>query len=117
MAKTTVISTRIEPGLKKDVNAIFKKLGLSATEAVTLFYKMVKKKKGLPFETEVPNKEIQTEPAKDESWLGCLEDCTEIHGDIVSPVMDENQWEALSLITSDGKLAKNQDITIIFNKV
>ena len=37
MAKTAVITTRIEPELKKDVNAIFKKPGLSATEAVTLF--------------------------------------------------------------------------------
>jgi hypothetical protein len=38
-------------------------------------------------------------PPKDNqgtSWLGCLEDCTEIRGDIVSPVMDENQWEVLS---------------------
>ncbi|NIM16212.1 MAG: type II toxin-antitoxin system RelB/DinJ family antitoxin [Candidatus Aminicenantes bacterium] len=96
MAKTAVITTRIEPELKKDVNAIFKKLGLSATEAVTLFYKMVKKKNGLPFESEVPNKETQSKPAEDDSWLGCLEDCTEIHGDIVSPVMDENQWEALA---------------------
>ncbi len=30
------------------------------------------------------------------SWLGCLKDYTEIHGDIISPVMDENQWEALA---------------------
>jgi predicted RNase H-like HicB family nuclease len=30
---------------------------------------------------------------KDDSWLGCLEDCTEIHGDIVSTVMDESQWD------------------------
>ena len=48
------------------------------------------------FESEAPNKETQNKPAEDESWLGCLEDCTEIHGDIVSPVMDENQWEALA---------------------
>jgi hypothetical protein len=48
------------------------------------------------FESKVPNKEAQDKPAEDESWLGCLEDCTEIHGDIVSPVMDENQWEALA---------------------
>jgi uncharacterized protein YeeX (DUF496 family) len=25
---------------------------------------------------------------KNISWLGCLEDYTEIHGDIISPVMD-----------------------------
>lgn len=34
--------------------------------------------------------------SKNTSWLGCLKDYTEIHGDIISPVMDENQWEALA---------------------
>jgi hypothetical protein len=57
---------------------------------------MVKKKNGLPFESDVPNNEINNKPVKDDSWLGCLEGCTKIHGDIVSPVMDENQWEALA---------------------
>ena len=99
MAKTAVITTRIEPDLKKDVNVIFKKLGLSTTEAVTLFYKMVKKKNGLPFESEMSNRKTKNKPSEDDqntSWLGCLEDCTEIHGDIISPVMDENQWEVLA---------------------
>ena len=96
MAKTAIISTRIESDLKKDVNAIFSKLGLSATEAVTLFYQMVKRKNGLPFEAEIPEKEPKHKLSEDDSWLGCLESCTEIHGDIVSPVMDENQWEALA---------------------
>ncbi len=57
LSKTAVISTKIESGLKEDVNAIFKKLGLSATEAITMFYRMVRKKNGLPFETEIPNEE------------------------------------------------------------
>jgi hypothetical protein len=34
--------------------------------------------------------------SKNISWLGCLKDYTDIHGDIISPVMDENQWEVLS---------------------
>jgi hypothetical protein len=33
---------------------------------------------------------------KKKSWLGCLKGYTEIHGDIISPVMEENQWEVLS---------------------
>ena len=44
MAKSTVISTKIDASLKEDVTVIFKRLGLSATEAITLFYKMVKRK-------------------------------------------------------------------------
>ncbi len=94
MAKTSVITTKIESGLKKEVSTIFEKLGLSASEAVTLFYKMVKRKNGLPFETEIPYEDIENKPAGDDrssSWLGCLEDCTEIHVDILSPVMEENR--------------------------
>lgn len=59
--------------------------------------KMVKKKNGLPFESETPSKKTNNKSIKDDSWLGCLKDCTEIHGDIVSPVMDENQWEVFSI--------------------
>jgi hypothetical protein len=35
--------------LKEDVTAIFKRPGLSATEAITLFYKMVKREKWVAF--------------------------------------------------------------------
>jgi len=98
VTKTAVISTRIESDLKNDVNTILGKLGLSATEAVTLFYKMVKRKNGLPFETEIPNKKAKTKQIEENSWLGCLENFTEIHGDIVSPVMDENQRPPITRI-------------------
>lgn len=57
MQRTAVITTKIEPRLNEDVNAIFKRIGLSTTEAITLFFKMVRKNNGLPFETEIPNDE------------------------------------------------------------
>ncbi len=56
MAKTATIRARIEPGLKKDVENLFKKLGLSTTEAISIFYRQVKLRKGLPFNVVVPNK-------------------------------------------------------------
>jgi len=33
-------------------------------------------------------------PKNDGSWLGSMRGTMEILGDIVSPVMDENDWEA-----------------------
>lgn len=56
MAKTATIRARIEPELKKDVETLFKKLGLSTTEAISIFYRQVKLRKGLPFNVVVPNK-------------------------------------------------------------
>ena len=56
MAKTATIRARIEPELKKDVENLFKKLGISTTEAISIFYRQVKLRKGLPFNVVVPNK-------------------------------------------------------------
>lgn len=55
MAKEAMIRARIEPQLKAEVEDIFEELGLSITEAVTLFYKQVKLNRGLPFEVRIPN--------------------------------------------------------------
>ncbi len=55
MSKTAMIRARIEPKLKNRVEAVFKRLGLSATEAVTVFYKQVELKGGLPFNVVIPN--------------------------------------------------------------
>jgi DNA-damage-inducible protein J len=38
------------------VDGIFGALGLSATEAITLFYKQVELNDGLPFAVKLPNK-------------------------------------------------------------
>ena len=55
MAKTEMIRARIEPRLKHDVEDILDELGLSVTEAITLFYKQVQLNKGIPFEIKIPN--------------------------------------------------------------
>ncbi len=57
MAKTEFIRARIEPELKKEVLSIFQTLGLSLTEAINLFFRMVKLNRGLPFEIKIPNEE------------------------------------------------------------
>jgi addiction module RelB/DinJ family antitoxin len=50
MARTAMIRARTETELKSDVEGIFTELGLSATEAINLFYRQVRLNKGLPFE-------------------------------------------------------------------
>ena len=34
-------------------------------------------------------------PPKPEQWLGCMKDKIKITGDVLSPVLDENEWEVL----------------------
>ncbi len=54
MNKSATVRARIEPRLKNDAEKLFKKLGLTATQAITLFYHQVKLHKGLPFDVAVP---------------------------------------------------------------
>ena len=55
MAKTDMIRARVEPKVKRGAEAVFKTLGLSPTEAITLFYKQVTLRRGLPFAVKIPN--------------------------------------------------------------
>jgi DNA-damage-inducible protein J len=55
MEKTATIRARIQPDLKDRAELIFRELGLSTTQAITLFYKQVELRKGLPFDVAIPN--------------------------------------------------------------
>jgi len=54
--KSSTVRARIEPELKQMVEDILHNLGLSITEAITLFYTQVLLHNGLPFEIKIPNK-------------------------------------------------------------
>ncbi len=41
MAKTSTISARIDPDIKKGAEQVFRELGLTSSQAITLFYKQV----------------------------------------------------------------------------
>ena len=57
MSKSAMVRARIEPELKKHAEEIFQHLGLSVTQAITLFYKQVEARKGLPFNVVIPTRE------------------------------------------------------------
>ena len=56
MARTAMIRARTEPNLKKEVENILNRLGMTSTDAINLFYRQVKLRKGLPFDVKIPNK-------------------------------------------------------------
>ena len=55
MNKTATVRARMEPRLKNEAEHLLEELGLSATEAITLFYRQVTLRKGLPFDVVIPN--------------------------------------------------------------
>ncbi len=55
MTKSTLITARIDPELKQETEKVFDELGLSMTQAITLFFKQVKMHQGLPFAVSILN--------------------------------------------------------------
>ena len=55
MAKSANLYARIEPDLKENAEAILNVLGISASSAITMFYKQIVMHNGIPFELKIPN--------------------------------------------------------------
>ena len=55
MSKTATIQTRINPELKEKAQAIFNKLNLTMSEAISLYLTQVTLQRGIPFEIKIPN--------------------------------------------------------------
>lgn len=54
MGKTSTVHARIEPDLKDRAEQVFQDLGLTPSQAITLFYKQVELRQGLPFDIVIP---------------------------------------------------------------
>ncbi len=55
MTKSAVVSARIDPDIKRHAEEVFRELGLTRTQAITLFYSQVRLQRGLPFSVRLPN--------------------------------------------------------------
>ena len=55
--KTSIINARVRPELKGDVEQILSKLGISTTQAITMFFEQIRINRGIPFSLQLPNDE------------------------------------------------------------
>jgi len=55
--KTAIINARVKPELKQEVETILAQLGISTTQAITMFFEQIRLKRGIPFELKIPNAE------------------------------------------------------------
>jgi len=51
--KTAMVRARVQPELKNQAESVFRRLGLNATQAITIFYRQVELRDGLPFDVVV----------------------------------------------------------------
>ncbi len=57
MAKNEYVHARIDEDVKHEAEAVLKDVGLSASDAIRLFYKQITLQRGLPFAVSIPNAE------------------------------------------------------------
>ena len=57
--KTAIVRARIEPSIKKKVEAILSRIGISPSEAINVFYRRIVNDKGIPFSLDIPNAETR----------------------------------------------------------
>ena len=71
--KSAIVRARIEPSIKTKVESIFETLGLSTSEAITLFFRQVYLLRGIPFEIKIPNKELGDSIKKSRKGIDVIE--------------------------------------------
>jgi DNA-damage-inducible protein J len=64
MSKDAYIHTRIDPDIKQQAELIFEKIGLSLTDAVSLFLTQVTLRDGLPFALSIPSEDMAYQKEK-----------------------------------------------------
>ena len=53
-AKTANLYVRVEPDIKEQAEAILSTLGISASNAINMFYRQIILRQGLPFDVSIP---------------------------------------------------------------
>jgi len=92
--KTAAINARIAPDLKEDVESILSRLGMTTTQAITMYFEQIKMKRGLPFSvTLADDAELQAATPQAKGWpKGYFESLAAWEGeDIARP--DQGEYE------------------------
>ncbi len=58
MAKTTIISVRMDSNLKNSAENILNSLGLTPSQTINVFYKQITFQNGIPFSVKIPNRSL-----------------------------------------------------------
>lgn len=65
--KTVTIKIRVEPHIKHEASLLFKRLGLSMSEAINLFLNQSICENAIPFKIQIPNTKSKNEDSCEDS--------------------------------------------------
>lgn len=84
MPKSAFVNVRVDPETKEQAEHVFSELGLSTSEAVTLFLRQVILRRGLPFDVRLPNEETLAALREDVSALPGYDDASRLLDDALN---------------------------------
>ena len=73
MGNTAIVNARIDPATKAEAVEVLHSLGMTTTQAISLFFKQIIHKRGIPFELKVPSQQALETMAKVEVGEGLHE--------------------------------------------
>jgi DNA-damage-inducible protein J len=73
LIRNAVVRARVSANLKNDVEIILMHLGITMSEAISLYLSQIKLKEGIPFAVKIPNKETQRAIEETEKGIGLIE--------------------------------------------
>lgn len=68
MSNDAVVQVRMDPKVKAKAEKIIKRLGMSHSDAVRMYYSQIIEEKGIPFRSHIPN--ADTREAMEEALAG-----------------------------------------------
>jgi DNA-damage-inducible protein J len=82
VAKTGFLNARIDQDLKTKAEKVLASVGVSASQAITMFYRQVVLRRGIPFDVCIPNAETvaamkEADAGGGEVFHGSVEDAIE----------------------------------------
>ncbi len=57
--KTATVTVRLDPKVKKAAQKVLSKLGITTSQAVTMYFNQISEEQGLPFRPHIPNEETE----------------------------------------------------------
>jgi DNA-damage-inducible protein J len=88
MSKTSVINIRTDKELKDKAESILKKLGISPSQAINIFYSQITIHNGLPFDLKLPEENV--------SRFGKKETVNDIIDELLNTPLKSPEFKPLS---------------------
>jgi len=95
MAKTASIHVRVEPELKAEGERVLREIGLSSSDFISMTYRQLVMRQGLPFDARIPNAVTIAALEEDVSTMPSFSSVEEMMDHIVAESDEDDETNGL----------------------